>query len=269
MATKKQEHPASVYLKHSLMHPWHVVILATATVFGVANWSLLVMLLVFLGAEIALHTFLFRMQTFRDYVDDKLHQLEKAAAQEKRSHLMERMTGAHRNEYLSLDRYIANQVAKLSDYPGHSHLLAEECFALLSSYVRLALMFSLMGGETPFTDLLDAEIKLTEALRLQLRQPTSSAARQRIEILQKRVELRNSHISIHTELSLEMELIKDKIKYACERACSPCMSGVRVEVDTPTGLTLFDELGGFSQVEEFSAEEMQAMSVMKIHGSNV
>src|SRR6202022_432527 len=43
-----------IYVKHALMHPWHVVVLAGATVFGVANWSLMVLLLVFAGAELLL-----------------------------------------------------------------------------------------------------------------------------------------------------------------------------------------------------------------------
>jgi len=33
------KHRPWVYVKHALMHPWHVVVLAGATVFGVANYN--------------------------------------------------------------------------------------------------------------------------------------------------------------------------------------------------------------------------------------
>src|SRR5437660_9408427 len=106
METTMHRRGAWVYVKHALMHPWHVVVLAGATVFGVANWSLLVLLLVFAGAELLLLGIVLHLRAFRRYVDERLDQIERAKTAEQRAALLLQMSDEHRRDLLRLETVV-------------------------------------------------------------------------------------------------------------------------------------------------------------------
>ena len=128
-----------VYVKHALMHPWHIVVLAGATVFGVANWSVLILILVFAGAEVLLLGLVLRMRAFRNYVDERLDQIERGRAAEKRTTLLLQMGEEHRRELLRLEAVVDRIRDATRPHGTAAQIAVEECLRLLASYVRLAL----------------------------------------------------------------------------------------------------------------------------------
>ena len=128
-----------VYVKHALMHPWHVVVLAGATVFGVANWSLLVLLLVFAGAELMLLGVVLHLRAFRRYVDERLDQIDRGRAAEQRATLLLQMGDEHRRELLRLESIVDRIRDATTPHGTAAQIAVDECLRLLASYVRLAI----------------------------------------------------------------------------------------------------------------------------------
>ena len=63
--------PRLVSLKYLFAHPWHIVMLAAATVFGTANWSLAVLFWSFIVIEVVVHTIIYNLPMFVRYVNEQ------------------------------------------------------------------------------------------------------------------------------------------------------------------------------------------------------
>ena len=138
-AKRTEKRSLWVYVKHALMHPWHVVVLAGATVFGVANWSLLVLLLVFAGAELMLLGVVLHLRAFRHYVDERLDQIDRGRAAEQRATLLLQMGDEHRRELLRLESIVDRIRDATTPHGTAAQIAVDECLRLLASYVRLAI----------------------------------------------------------------------------------------------------------------------------------
>jgi hypothetical protein len=249
---------AWVYVKHALMHPWHVVVLAGATVFGVANWSLLVLLLVFAGAELLLLGIVLHLRVFRRYVDERLDQIDRAKAAEQRSTLLLQMSDEHRRELLRLES-ITDRIRDAARPHGTAAQIAvDECLRLLASYVRLAIAYNVSRECLASVDrrALDDEMRLLEAARFSTSPHTRTLAQRRLVIARKRAERWDqSRESLEATLH-QLAMIGELVQLTHEQIAAPAdPGGATEELDQvieqlDDNQATIDELAEFLGVEE-------------------
>jgi hypothetical protein len=223
-----------VYVKHALMHPWHIVVLAGATVFGVANWSLVVLLLVFAGAEVLLLGLVLRMRAFRNYVDDRLDQIERARAAEQRTTLLLQMGDEHRRELLRLEA-IVDKIRDVARPHGTAAQIAvDECLRLLASYVRLAMAYNVSRECLASVDRrsLDDEIHALEAARFTQGPEARAIAQRRSVIAKKRAERWDRSREALDAIAHQLAMISELVQFTHEQVAAPAdPSGTTGEID--------------------------------------
>jgi hypothetical protein len=247
-----------VYVKHALMHPWHVVVLAGATVFGVANWSLLVLLLVFAGAELLLLGIVLHLRAFRQYVDERLDQMDRAKAAEQRATLLLQMGDDHRRELLRLEA-IVDRIRDAARPNGTAAQIAvDECLRLLASYVRLAIAYNVSRECLASVDRrhLDEEIRQLEAARFSQSANTRTLAQRRLLIARKRTERWDRSRDALEAIAHQLAMIAELVQLTHEQVVAPAdPTGATDEIDRvveeldETQATI-EELAEFLGVEE-------------------
>jgi len=247
-----------VYVKHALMHPWHVVVLAGATVFGVANWSLLVLLLVFAGAELLLLGIVLHLRVFRRYVDERLDQIERAKAAEQRSTLLLQMSDEHRRELLRLESVVDRIRDATRPHGTAAQIAVDECLRLLASYVRLAIAYNVSRECLASVDrkALDDEMRSLEAARFSTSQNTRSLAQRRLLIARKRADRWDRSRESLEAIAHQLAMIGELVQLTHEQIVAPAdPSGATDELDRvieqlDDNQATLDELAEFLGVEE-------------------
>jgi hypothetical protein len=249
---------AWVYIKHALMHPWHVVVLAGATVFGVANWSLLVLLLVFGGAEVLLLGIVLHLRTFRRYVDERLDQIERARAAEQRASLLLQMGDEHRRELLRLESVVDRIRDATKPHGTAAQIAVEECLRLLASYVRLAIAYNTSRECLASVDrrMLDEEIRALEGARFSPSPSTRALAHRRLTIARKRADRWDRSREALEAMAHQLAMIGELVQLTHEQVAAPAdPTGATDEIDRVVEelddtQSTFDELAELLGVEE-------------------
>ncbi|HEX4449082.1 MAG TPA: hypothetical protein VH044_20215 [Polyangiaceae bacterium] len=247
-----------VYVKHALMHPWHVVVLAGATVFGVANWSLLVLLLVFAGAELMLLGAVLHLRAFRRYVDERLDQIERARAAEQRATLLLQMGDEHRRELLRLEAIVDRIRDATNPHGTAAQIAVDECLRLLASYVRLAIAHNVSRECLASVNRrgLEDEIRSLEAARFAQGPHTRVLAQRRIEIARKRAERWDRSREALDAISHQLAMIGELVQLTHEQIAAPadpvCATSEidRVVSELDDQHSTLEELSEFLGVEE-------------------
>jgi hypothetical protein len=256
--TKPTRRATSTYLKHALLHPWHVVVLAGATVFGVANWSLIVLLLVFAGAEAVLLGVVMRLPSFRHYVDAKLDQIERAHAAEARAALLLQMSDDHRRELVRLE-HVLDKIRGATHAPATSvELAVDDCLALLATFVRLAIAYNTSRECLASIDrrALSDEIHALQVAAASPSAQTRSLAERRILIAQKRAERWDRTREDLEAIAHQLAMIGALIQLTHEQFSAPADPGGmtdeidRVVSDLQENQSTLDELADIFAVEE-------------------
>lgn len=135
------EHEPRCYRHHVLKNPLQALVVVTAVGVAVLTLSVLIPLVMLLGAEVVLIAALPRCAWFRRSVDRELALLEKARAVEMRAALLSRMSDEHRRELDSLERLAARVKeqsggAAMGEDSGAADWLGLD--RLLAAYVQLA-----------------------------------------------------------------------------------------------------------------------------------
>jgi hypothetical protein len=249
---------AWVYVKHALMHPWHVVVLAGATVFGVANWSLVVLLLVFAGAELLLLGIVLHLRAFRRYVDERLDQIERSRAAEQRASLLLQMGDEHRRELLRLESVIDKIRDATKPHGTAAQLAVDECLRLLASYVRLAIAYNVSRDCLASVDrrALDEEVRALEAARFSQNSTTRDLAQRRLVIARKRAERWDRSREALEAIAHQLAMIGELVMLTHEQVAAPAdPTGAIDEIDRVVeelddNQSTIDELAEFLGVEE-------------------
>lgn len=137
------EHAPRCYRRHVLKNPLQALVVVTAVGVAVLTLSVLIPLVMLLGAEVLLITSLPRCAWFRRSVDRDLALVEKSRAIEMRTALLARMSDDHRRELDSLER-LAVKVKEQSggaDGSNDSTSTTPDWLGLdrlLAAYVQLA-----------------------------------------------------------------------------------------------------------------------------------
>jgi hypothetical protein len=228
----------SIYVKHALVHPWHVVVLAGATCFGVANWSLLVLLLVFAGAELVLLGVVLQLRPFRRYVDDRLDQIERTRAAEQRATLLLQMADDHRRELLRLESIVDRIRDATNPHGTAAQIAVDECLHLLASYVRLAIAHNMSRECLASVNRrsLEDEIRSLEAARFAQGPHTRALAQRRSVIARKRAERWDRSREALEAMGQQLGLIGELVQLTHEQVAAPA---------DPTG-----SIGEFDRVVE-------------------
>ncbi|HZU84632.1 MAG TPA: hypothetical protein VE987_17000 [Polyangiaceae bacterium] len=249
---------AWVYVKHALMHPWHVVVLAGATVFGVANWSFIVLLLVFAGAELLLLGIVLQLRVFRRYVDDRLDQIERTKAAEQRATLLLQMGEEHRRELLRLESIVDRIRDATKPHGTAAQLAVDECLRLLASYVRLAIAYNVSRECLASVDrrALDEEIRALEATRFSQSAHTRGLAQRRLAIARKRAERWDRSREALEAIAHQLAMIGELVQLTHEQVAAPADPGSatdeidRVVEELDSSQSTIDELAEILVVEE-------------------
>jgi hypothetical protein len=247
-----------VYVKHALMHPWHIVVLAGATVFGVANWSLLVLLLVFTGAEVMLLGIVLRMRAFRAYVDDRLDQIERGQAAEQRTTLLLQMSDEHRRELLRLEAIVDKIRDATRPHGTAAQIAVDECLRLLASYVRLAMTYNVSRDCLASVDrrALEEEIHTLEAARFTQGTHARALAQRRLQIAKKRADRWDRSRESLDAIAHQLAMIGELVQFTHEQVAAPSdPTGATSEIDRVVeelddNQSTIEELAEFLGVEE-------------------
>ncbi len=246
-----------VYVKHALMHPWHVVVLAGATVFGVANWSLLVLLLVFAGAELMLLGVVLHLRAFRKYVDERLDQIDRARAAEQRATLLLQMGDEHRRELLRLEAIVDRIRDATTPHGTAAQLAVDECLRLLASYVRLAIAHNVSRECLASVNRrsLEEEIRSLEAARFAQGPNTRALAQRRIAIARKRAERWDRSRESLDAIAHQLAMIGELVQLTHEQIAAPMDPiGVTDEIDRAV-IELDDHHSTLAELSEFLGVE--------------
>jgi hypothetical protein len=247
-----------VYIKHALIHPWHVVVLAGATVFGVANWSVLVLLLVFAAAELLLLGVVLHLRSFRRYVDQRLEQIERARAAEQRATLLLQMGDEHRRELLRLEA-IVDKIREIAKPHGTAAQIAvDECLGLLASYVRLAIAYNVSRECLASVDRrsLEDEIRSLEGARFTQAPHSRELAQRRLAIARKRAERWDRSCETLEAISHQLAMISELVQLTHEQIVAPAdPTSTTEEIDRfveelDDNQSTLEELAEFLGVEE-------------------
>jgi hypothetical protein len=221
--TQAKKRSIWVYVKHALMHPWHVVVLAGATVFGVANWSLLVLLLVFAGAELMLLGVVLHLRAFRSYVDERLDQIDRGRAAEQRATLLLQMGDDHRRELLRLESIVDRIRDATTPHGTAAQIAVDECLRLLASYVRLAIAHNVSRECLASVNRrgLEDEIRALEAARFAQGPNTRALAARRIAIARKRAERWDRSRESLDAIAHQLAMIGELVQLTHEQIAAP------------------------------------------------
>jgi hypothetical protein len=247
-----------VYVKHALVHPWHVVVLAGATVFGVANWSLLVLLLVFATAEVMLLGIVLHLRAFRRYVDERLDQIERARAAEQRAALLLQMGDEHRRELLRLESVVDRIRDATRPHGTAAQLAVDECLRLLASYVRLAIAHNTSRECLASVDRrsLDEEIRMLEGARFSPNPDARALAQRRLGIARRRASRWDRSHEALEAMAHQLAMIGELVQLTHEQVAAPADPGGateeidRVVQELDDSHSTFEELADILGVED-------------------
>jgi hypothetical protein len=255
---KTEKRSLWVYVKHALMHPWHVVVLAGATVFGVANWSLLVLLLVFAGAELMLLGVVLHLRAFRRYVDERLDQIDRGRAAEQRATLLLQMGDEHRRELLRLESIVDRIRDATTPHGTAAQIAVDECLRLLASYVRLAIAHNVsrecLAGVNRRG--LEDEIRALEAARFAQGPHTRALAQRRMGIARRRADRWDRSRESLDAIAHQLAMISELVQLTHEQIAAPADPiGATDEIDRVVEElddqhSTLEELAEFLGVEE-------------------
>jgi hypothetical protein len=255
---KTEKRSLWVYVKHALMHPWHVVVLAGATVFGVANWSLLVLLLVFAGAELMLLGVVLHLRAFRHYVDERLDQIDRGRAAEQRATLLLQMGDEHRRELLRLESIVDRVRDATTPHGTAAQIAVDECLRLLASYVRLAIAHNVSRECLASVNRrgLEDEIRTLEAARFAQGPHTRALALRRMGIARRRADRWDRSREALDAIGHQLAMIAELVQLTHEQIAAPADPiGATDEIDRVVEElddqhSTLEELAEFLGVEE-------------------
>ncbi|HTB76293.1 MAG TPA: hypothetical protein VK762_23760 [Polyangiaceae bacterium] len=255
---KTEKRSLWVYVKHALMHPWHVVVLAGATVFGVANWSLLVLLLVFAGAELMLLGVVLHLRAFRHYVDERLDQIDRGRAAEQRATLLLQMGDEHRRELLRLESIVDRIRDATTPHGTAAQIAVDECLRLLASYVRLAIAHNVSRECLASVNRrgLEDEIRTLEAARFAQGPHTRALALRRMGIARRRADRWDRSREALDAIGHQLAMIAELVQLTHEQIAAPADPiGATDEIDRVVEElddqhSTLEELAEFLGVEE-------------------
>lgn len=252
MKLTKYKHNIFVYLKYAIMHPWHVVLFAGATVFGVAHWSLVVLFSIFISAEILLHLIVMNLKSFHDYVDERIAMIEKEKAAEKRASIFIKMPDTNRREFLRLEQLIYKMQERLSNYSEIAKVIADDCHELLKQYIVL----SINSSHFSLDEIEKKRESIIKTIKVLNSVPETPYNINRLEVASQRLTSLDKVESFLRDSSAQLSTISDVVELKIEQALLPgslpSNTEVRVDIDN-----IAEEIAEFDYVEDVDMDAIK------------
>lgn len=251
----KRKHSRWDYIKHALMHPWHVVVLAGATVFGVANWSVWVMLIIFAIAELVLLGVVYHLKAFRDYVDERYETIARAKARGKRNDLLNQMDVENRKQIARLEELIDGLRQRLSAFPSIPIDAVGECRELLGQYMRQSIQRQMLFQGYNGSNLVELENQIRSMETMEKLNP-SDLTKQRLAIALKRHEAIIRMSKGLVEADYQLATLAELIALKVEQALIPTLR-VASTINMSSNDLLTPDADEYAQVEDIDMEMME------------
>lgn len=214
---KRGEHEPRCYRQHVLKNPLQALVVVTAVGVAVLTLSVLIPLVMLLGAEVVLVAALPRCGWFRRSVDRELALVEKARAVDVRTALLARMSDDHRRELDSLERLAARVREQSGDTIDPDDPVTTDWLGLdrlLATYVQLATACRSSAESCRAIERcgLEHQIATLETLALSATDSTRMWIERRLEIVRRRLltaqRLREDCSSLAHGLAMIADLVR-------------------------------------------------------------
>jgi hypothetical protein len=210
-------HEPRCYRHHVLKNPLQALVVVTAVGVAVLTLSILIPLVLLLGAEVVMIAALPKCEWFRRSVDRELALVERARAVDLRASLLARMSDEHRRELDSLER-LAARVREQSggagegdDSPAVDWLGLDR---LLATYVQLATACRSSTESCRAIErcALDSQISTLESMSISATAATRTWIDRRLGIVRRRLataqRLRDDSESLAHGLAMIADLVR-------------------------------------------------------------
>jgi hypothetical protein len=236
------------YLQYALMQPWHIVVLASATVFGVANWSLFALLTAFFTMELFLLVLLHRLPSFRAYVQEQLDSIVTERSKIVRASTLSILRPQDRSKFTDMENAIAKWQASFRPFKSVVPITAlAECQRLLKIFLTLSLERARISSLNFSLPDLEYNLMMRRRERLTDKSPILE---ERISTMEKHIELLSSSKD-HLDIDHQMSAIAERIYYTIDHASIYSRSNTRIRIGKSD--SILTELS----VEKETIEEMQ------------
>lgn len=227
---------ARTYLGRVLVHPYNLLIVGSALLLSFIGWSPLLLLLG-LGAEIAILCIVPWRGYFRQRIDAQLDEIDRASWARARESLIRQMDIRHQQELARLDRLIERTRENIRRRGGTVPMLLDDGFGLsqlLMTYIRLAIAHR-AGQEslamTNHTELMET-IRSLEAVRNTSAGRTRGLSERRLAIAYRRAECWSQTRERLEIVSQKLATILELIQLMHEKSMTPVDSpSTCVEID--------------------------------------
>jgi hypothetical protein len=245
------------YIKYALFHPWHVVVLAGASIFGVANWSVLVMFLIFVAMELVLLAIVMILPAFRTYVKEYEEGKARGKAAEARAALLVQLRDEDRREYLRLEARLTGLETRLANFPAISSVVNEECKDLLKEFLQLSIQIALATASANDDWSLGYKIcDLTNARKTN----SNPLIEQRLDRLDRHRVWSDENKKTLQDITHHQSAISDTINMIIDRTVMPVVDTKyrvisKLGGDITSGGDMMSEMTDFVQIEDIDMDE--------------
>jgi hypothetical protein len=213
--------PDLVYLRHALVHVWHLPLVVASMSLALMCSSVLVLLATLLPAELTLLCILPRIAPFRRWVDQRLDELERERAARSRAALLLQMGQEHRLELEQLEsvldrvRVLVHAPPGVEDFLGLGHLT--------TTYARLAIAYqaSRDGLSSLHRQSLEHEAAALRVATKTGAPRTRRLAQQRLQIAERRIAQWDRARDELEAISHQLALIAEVIHLIYEQCLAP------------------------------------------------
>ncbi len=213
--------PDLVYLRHALVHVWHLPLVVASLSLALMCSSMTVLLATLVPAELVLLCVLPRLGPFRRWVDQKLEEVERERASKTRAVLLMQMGPEHRTELEQLET-VLDRVRQLVRTPGGGEDFLGLA-RLTTTYARLAIAHK--SGRDGLNSLhrqsLDHEVTALRATSRTANPRTRLLAQQRLTIAERRIERWDRSRDELEAIGHQLALIAEVIHLIHEQCLAP------------------------------------------------
>lgn len=193
LSRSRPKHSGLMYLKHAMMSPVHLMVIAVAVLIGLASFSIIPPLVMFGATELSLLAVMPRLPSFRRYVDGVIEEKQRALAAKERAGLLSKMSCGHREELESLEKMVDHVRRYVGSRRAEAPPAGDDCFglsSLLATYVEIAIAHEASKEHLDRVSRksLEKDISALSASRPLASASVSAIIEKRLTLLRKRLE---------------------------------------------------------------------------------
>ena len=213
--------PDLVYLRHALVHVWHLPLVVASMSLALMCSSVAVLLATLLPAELTLLCVLPKLGPFRRWVDQRLEEVERERATRARAALLMQMGQEHRLELEQLEGVLDRVRQTVHAPPGVEDFLG--LGRLTATYARLAIAYktSKDGLASLHRQSLEHEAAALRAVGKNGTPRTRRLAQQRLAIAERRIAQWDRARDELEAISHQLALIAEVIHLIHEQCLAP------------------------------------------------